>query len=246
MIRIAVCDDEKYMSDRIRTMTSAYFYRKNMATEIMQFSSGEEVLQYDGQIDILLLDIQMKGIDGMETARKLRERRFRGFLIFITILGEMVFQSFEVQAYDYLVKPIDEKQLEKTMDRVIVSMQNAKEANLLVQKGYESRIISLEEIVFCEIIHRKIYLHLDSSEVIDYYDRIENLETKLDGRFFRCHRSFLINLKYLKSYKNGTAYMEGGKEVPVSRLRSKEFSGVILKYMKNVSHYNWKGTKSDE
>ena len=83
-------------------------------------------------------------------------------------------------------------------------------------------------------------------EYIDYYDRIENLETKLDGRFFRCHRSFLINLKYLKSYKNGTAYMEGGKEVPVSRLRSKEFSGVILKYMKNVSHYNWKGTKSDE
>ena len=146
----------------------------------MQFSSGEEVLQYDGQIDILFLDIQMKGIDGMETESNLRERRFRGFLIFITILGEMVFQSFEVQAYDYLVKPIDEKQLEKTMDRVIVSMQNAKEANLLVQKGYESRIISLEEIVFCEIIHRKIYLHLDSSEVIDYYDRIVNLETKLD------------------------------------------------------------------
>jgi len=71
-----------------------------------------------------------------------------------------------------------------------------------------------------------------SSEIIDYYDRIENLERRLDGRFFRCHRSFLINLKYLKSYKNKTAYMENGKEIPVSRLRSKEFSGVILQYMK--------------
>ncbi len=91
----------------------------------------------------------------------------------------------------------------------------------------------MEDIVFCEIIDRKIYLHLISSEVIDFYDRIENLEAKLNNRFFRCHRSFLINLRYLKGYKNGIAYMENGKEIPVSRLRSKEFSNIILQYMKN-------------
>lgn len=234
MIHIVICDDEKYMSDQIQIMASDFFRRKNMETTILQFSCGEELLKYDKQIDILFLDIQMKDIDGMETARKLRERKFRGFLIFITVLKEMVFQSFEVQAYDYLVKPIEEKHFQKTMERLYISMQNAREASLLVQKGYESRIISLEDIVFCEIIDRKIYLHLSSSEVIDYYDRIENLETKLDGRFFRCHRSYLINLKYLKSYKNGVAYMEGGREIPVSRLRSREFSGVILQYMKNI------------
>ncbi len=234
MIHIVICDDEKYMSDQIRTMASDFFRRKNMETTILQFSCGEELLKYDKQIDILFLDIQMKDIDGMETARKLRERKFRGFLIFITVLKEMVFQSFEVQAYDYLVKPIEEKHFEKTMERLYISMQNAREASLLVQKGYESHIISLEDIVFCEIIDRKIYLHLSSSEIIDYYDRIENLETKLDGRFFRCHRSYLINLKYLKSYKNGVAYMEGGREIPVSRLRSREFSVVILQYMKNI------------
>ncbi len=234
MIRIAVCDDEKGISDRIRTMISDFFCRKNMETIILQFSSGEELLKYDKTIDILFLDIQMQGLDGMETARKLRKRRFQGFLIFITILKEMVFQSFEVQAYDYLVKPIEKKYFEKTMERLFLSIKNASEANLLIQKGYESRIISLEDIVFCEIIDRKVYLQLASSEVIDFYDRIENLETKLDNRFFRCHRSFLINLRYLKSYKNGTAYMEGGKEIPVSRLRSKEFSNVILQYMKNM------------
>lgn len=112
------------------------------------------------------------------------------------------------------------------------SMQNANEANLLVQKGYESNIISFDDIIFCEIIDRKIYLHLKSGEVIDYYDRIENLETKLDGRFFKCHRSYLINLSYLKSYKNGMAYMINDQTIPVSRLRSKEFSSVVLKYMK--------------
>ena len=234
LIRIAICDDEKHMSDHIRAMASDFFRKKNREIQLRTFSSGEELLSYDGQIDILFLDIQMKGMDGIETARKLRASKFQGFLIFITVLKEMVFQSFEVQAYDYLVKPVDEKQFEKTMERLYVSMQNVGEDSLLVQKGYEGRIIREEEIVFCEIIDRKIYLNLASGEVVDYYERIENLETKLGSHFFRCHRSYLINLKHLKGYKNGTAYMDNGKEVPVSRLRSKEFSSVVLQYMKNM------------
>ncbi len=234
MIRIAICDDEKHMSEHIRSMVSDFFRKKNREISLCMFSSGEELLNYNGQIDILFLDIQMKDMDGMETARRLRADKFRGFLVFITVLKEMVFQSFEVQAYDYLVKPVDKKQFEKTMDRLYVSMQNASEDSLLVQKGYEGRIIREEEIVFCEIIDRKIYLNLASGEVVDYYERIENLETKLDNRFYRCHRSYLINLKHLKGYKNGTACMDNGKEIPVSRLRSKEFSGVVLQYMKNI------------
>ena len=234
MIRIAICDDEKHMSDHIRSLVSDFFRKKNREISLRMFSGGEELLSYNGQIDILFLDIQMKDMDGMETARKLRADQFRGFLVFITVLKEMVFQSFEVQAYDYLVKPVDKKQFEKTMERLYASMQNASEDILLVQKGYEGRIIREDEIVFCEIIDRKIYLNLTSGEVVDYYERIENLETKLDNRFYRCHRSYLINLKHLKGYKNGTACMDNGKEIPVSRLRSREFSGVVLQYMKNI------------
>ena len=215
-------------------MASDFFRKKNREIRLRTFLSGEKLLNDEGQIDILFLDIQMKGMDGLETARKLRAGQFRGFLIFITVLKEMVFQSFEVQAYDYLVKPVDEKQFEKTMERLFASMQNAGENSLLVQKGYEGRIIREDEIVFCEVIDRKIYLNLASGEVVNYYERIENLETKLGSHFFRCHRSYLINLKHLKGYKNGTACMDNGKEVPVSRLRSREFSGVVLQYMKNM------------
>ncbi len=234
MIHIAICDDEKHMVDHIKALVSDFFRKKNREIHLRTFLSGKELLSYNGQIDILFLDVQMKGMDGMETARKLRADQFRGILIFITVLKEMVFQSFEVQAYDYLVKPVDEKQFGKTMERLYASMQNASEDSLLVQQGYERRIVPKDEIVFCEVIDRKIYLNLASGEVVDYYERIENLETKLDSHFFRCHRSYLINLKHLKGYKNGTACMDNGREIPVSRLRSKEFSGIVLQYMKNM------------
>ncbi len=232
MIHIAICDDEPCMSDALRQMVSAFFCGKNIDTMITQYTSGEQLLRSQKKIDILFLDIQMGGVSGMETAKKLRRRKFKGFLIFITVLREMVFDAFEVQAFDYLVKPIDETRFEHMMGRLLSSLQDAGGAGLLIQKGYESSIIPFEDIVFCEIIDRKVYVHLVSSEIIDFYDRIDHLETKLDDSFFRCHRSFLIHLKYLKSYKNGTAYMENGKEIPVSRLRSKEFSSVILRYMK--------------
>ncbi len=234
MIHIAICDDEKYMSDHIKALVSDFFRKKNREIRLRTFSSGEELLNYDGQIDICFLDIQMKGMDGMETARRLRADKFQGFLIFITVLKEMVFSSFEVQAYDYLVKPVEEKQFEKTMERLYASMRSAGEDSMLVQKGYEGRIVQKDEIIFCEIIDRKIYLNLASGEVLDYYEQIENLETKLGSHFFRCHRSYLINLRHLKGYKNGTAYMDNGRGVPVSRLRNKEFSGVVLQYMKNM------------
>ena len=227
-MEIAICDDDKVIREQIRGLIK----QQRADAAVALYESGEELLACKRQFDLVFLDIQMKGIDGMETARKLRRQKFKGLLIFITVLREMVFQSFEVQPYDYLVKPIEKKHFQKMMERLLDSMKNASEENLLVQKGYESRIISIGDIVFCEIIDRKIYLHLVSSEVIDYYDRIENLEKKLDHGFFRCHRSFLIHLKYLKGYKNGTAYMENGREIPVSRLRSKEFSNVILQYMK--------------
>ena len=231
MICIAVCDDEKNMSDHIKKMTRDFFRRKNVEVSILQFSGGEELLQYDKKIDILFLDIQMEKMDGMETAKKLRKRKFQGFLIFVTVLKEMVFQAFEVQAYDYLVKPVEAGAFAKMMERLFASLQNADESGLLVQKGYESRIISLEDIVFCEIIDRKIYLHLSTSEVVDYYERIEKLEARLGSGFFRCHRSYLINPDYLSQYGDGQVMLDNGERIPVSKNYRQALMKRMMEYM---------------
>ena len=232
MINIAICDDEQVILNSIQKLVTDFFHSQNIESKIFLFSSGEELLGSGKDIDILFLDIQMKQLNGIETARKIRSKGYKGFLIFITVLKEMVFQSFEVQPFDYLLKPIKYDNFQKTMERLLLSMKSADKENLLIQRGSESSIVSFGEIIFCEIIDRKVYVHLKLAEVIDYYDRIENLEKKLDNRFFRCHRSYLINLQYLISYKNGFAHMVENHQIPVSRLRSKEFSNVILQYMK--------------
>ncbi|MCM1561895.1 MAG: LytTR family DNA-binding domain-containing protein, partial [Butyrivibrio sp.] len=221
MIHIAVCDDEKCMADKIEKMAKDYIGKKNVKFSVSEYSSGEELLKSNERIDILFLDIGMQGMDGIETARRLRAQGFHGFLVFITVLREMVFQSFEVQPFDYLVKPVQEEHFEKTMGRLFDAMQDSlspEKTSLLVQKGCESNIISFQDIIYCEVIDRKVYLYLVSGEAVSYYERIENLEKKLDRRFFKCHRSYLINLNHLKSYRNNTAYMADGKEIPVSRL----------------------------
>ena len=123
------------MSDHIRSFVSDFFHKKNREISLRMFSSGEELLSYNGQIDILFLDIQMKDMDGMETARKLRANQFRGFLVFITVLKEMVFQSFEVQAYDYLVKPVDKTSLKRRWSAFMLPCRTPAKDSLLVQKG---------------------------------------------------------------------------------------------------------------
>lgn len=236
MLSIAICDDEKYMRSELKNFVQDFFEKNKIEIAITLFASGEEILQYPNQIDILFLDIQMKPMDGMETAKRLRRSDFKGFLIFVTVLKEAVFQAFTVQAFDYLLKPIQKDCFYKTMYRLLDCMENAKKKSLFIRIGAESRWIPFDDIIFCEVIDRKIYLHLVSSEVVDYYEKIENLEKRLHPYFYKCHRSFLIHLKYVRSYKNGRAVMEGGKEIPVSRLRSKELSNIILQYMKD-----WRG-----
>ena len=128
--------------------------------------------------------------------------------------------------------PIEDARFLRTMNRLLTAVKDATETNLLVRKGNECRIIPFDEIIYCEVINRKVFLYLNNKEVVDYYDKIENLQKKLDDRFFKCHRSYLVNLKYLRGYNKGTAYLDNGRTIPVSRLRSEEFSSVILHYMK--------------
>lgn len=261
MLRFAVCDDEPFMLEQISAMLSAYMKTKGLDCEVAEFSSGSRLLaelQINGgqpkdpwrkgspdrgsgladkrAFDVIFLDIEMVPPDGLETARILRAWGFEGLLIFITVLKERVFDSFEVQTFDYLVKPVESCQLRKTMDRALLALDKSrnqgKSGSLMIQTGRGSQIIPFWQILYCEVLGHQIHIHRQGGEGTAYYEKMTRLAQQVDRRFFRCHRSYLVNLDWVRGHRDGMILLEGGKRVPLSRLREQDFTQALLAHMK--------------
>ena len=174
----------------------------------------------------------MDNLDGIETAKMLRQRRNRSLLIFVTVLKEYVFNAFEVEAYDYLLKPLDSNHFERTMDRAISTLTQRTDKSIVIQRGSSCDVVPLAQIVYCEVQGRKVYVHQSDGEIIDYYDNLENFERQMDRRFFRCHRSYLVNLDYVRGCDTGLVTLSLGAQIPVSRLRERDLTQALLRYMK--------------
>lgn len=237
MIKFAICDDESFVVEELSQYISKYMENVQApAYEVKCYSSGRSLLESGRGFDVIFLDIQMEQPDGMETARILRQQDNHSLLIFITALKEYVFDSFEVQAYDYLLKPIGYARLKRTLDRAITTLKAQTSQRIVVQRGAAYEVIPLSEILYCEVQGRKIYIHKKDGKVTDYYDKLNNFEQHVDSRFFKCHRSYLVNLDYVRGIREGQAILPGDNAIPVSRLRERELSEALLRYMKEKGY----------
>ncbi len=231
MINIAICDDEHYILDEIRCKIADFMKNEKVSSNIICFENGNALLSSPYDFDIIFLDIKMDGTDGMKAARELRNRSFKGFLIFVTSLEDYVYDSFEVFAYDYLVKPVSDEKIRKTLSRILSGLEENLSENLMIRSGGDSRIVPIKNIAFFEVIDKKIYIHTASGEIITYYERLENLEGKLGSNFFKCHRSYLINLRHINSFGKNMVQMDTGENIPVSRLRFGSLETAIANYI---------------
>lgn len=232
MLRFAVCDDEPHMLEEISARLAACLEEAGRSgCALSRFSSGRALLDSGETFDLVFLDVQMDPPDGLETARALRRRGDEGPLVFLTVLRERVFDAFEVQAFDYLVKPVDSARLRRTLDRALKALDRRRERNLTIQRGSAYEVVPLDAIAYCEVLGRKIYLHRTDGAVLDYYDRLGALERRLGGGFFRCHRSYLVNLDHIRGLGGGRAALSGGGSVPVSRLRERDLTRALLRHM---------------
>lgn len=231
MIKIAICDDEKNACEILRDKTLNYMQEKKEHCEIECFFSATALLQTSCVYDIFLLDIQMPEQDGLTLAKKIREKECHSIIIFITALAEYVYEAFEVEAFDYICKPIEDIRLHKVFNRVLIKLSANENKSLLIQTINWCKTVKLDDIYFCEVINRKIYLHTKNG-VIEYYCKLGEIEKELDFRFVRCHRSYLVNLDYLLEYANGQIILENGEKVPTSRLRHQDFLDAMMLYMK--------------
>ena len=233
MIKIAICDDEPMMAQELAGHLAEYMKEKSItAYDLSSFPDGRALLDAADRFDVIFLDIQMEQPDGMETARLLRRRGDHSLLIFVTVLKECVFDSFQVEAFDYLLKPLDGARFRQTMDRVLRSLEQRTAEDLVIQRGTGCEVVPLSDIVYCEVLGRKIYLHKNDGAVIDYYHKLADLERHVDGRFFKCHRSYLVNLDYVRGCQDGQVLLSQGERIPASRLRERELTQSLLRYMK--------------
>lgn len=230
MLSIAVCDDEKEFNEMLLEKLLPIMESLEHPYKVSCFTGTEDLQQSGLNFDIIFLDIRMPGVNGIDFAKELRAAGISSALIFITAFQEYVFDVFELEAVDYLCKPIDSIRLGRAVRRAVNKVGENRERCLFIQTRNWCKSIKMDTILFCEVINRKIYLHT-TNEVIDYYGRLEELIPQLDERFYRCHRSYLINLNHLSMYSDGQVFLTNGEHVPVSKLRQKEFMEIMMKFL---------------
>lgn len=231
MFLAAVCDDEPFFQNALADRLAAYLQERGTACEVRCFSGGRALLDSPASFDLIFLDVWMEGMDGMETARQLRESGYRGPLLFLSALREPVFDAFAVGACDYLVKPLDSQRFRRAMDRAMALLRQEAGPCLTVRKGLSCQVVPFSEILCCEVLGRKVTIRRRDG-AIEFYERLDRLEAQLDSRFFRCHRSYLVNLDCIRSCRGGAAVLLDGTEVLVARKREKPLAQALLDRMK--------------
>ena len=228
-MRFAVCDDEPAMRRELTGRIHAYMKGRGHGWEVREFDSAAALLA-DPDWDVIFMDIRMPGLNGMEAARKLRDGGSRSRLVFTTVLRDYVFDAFAVEAADYLVKPIDPERFRQVMDRITAG-RYAPGASLVIHSREETFIVPYEDIVFCEVRGRRLEVHTADNRILTCSGRMQSLEEELDGRFFRCHRSYLVNLKYISSCGPHEILLLTGERVPFSRLRDRQLKEALMNYL---------------
>ena len=235
-MNIAVVDDEK----EVRYYLKKQIMEQKADHSIYLYAAGEEFLSSEENFDIVFLDIQMKGIDGIETARVLRKQHKDMILIFITGRKEYVFQAFDVEAFHYLVKPFDDDKfasvLQTAVNRRLEKSVNAA-ASLVITRGGEHITVNPQEIMYAEVFDRKIILHTLQDE-IEYYGKMKELEKKVGEDFYRPHRAYLVNMNYIRKYDATAIYLSKGQAL-MAKQNYQDFVKCYLRYIRR------KGTEED-
>lgn len=159
-----------------------------------------------------------------------------GLIIFVTALREYVFEGYDVGAFHYLLKPIDEQKFTEVMDRAICQIRSKKNVEPLVIKvGGNYVRIPVDDILYAENQARKIMLHTKSKkEPYCFYEKMEVLEQKLGDRFFRSHRGFLVNLQEVARYDNSNIELKNGESVFLAKQKYNDFVTAYMKYLRKV------------
>lgn len=232
MFSIAVCDDEVIECCNMAKRIKEIMEEMKIPCIIRQFRSGGELLRALESFDIVFLDIIMQDLDGMKTAQVFREKASDKILIFVSSSREYVFEAYDVEAFQYLLKPVDDRKLKNVLQKAVIKTQIRSKEFIIVSRERQKKKLFLDDIYYFEIKGRIVDAH-GPEGIFTYYEQIGELENKLrDKGFFRCHKSYLINLKYVDGYSRQEVVLENGEKIVIAKRRYDEFVQEMLKVMR--------------
>ena len=234
MINIGICEDELHYRVNIKDMLGDILSTYSINYKIYEFSSGEELLSnYPKDLDILIMDIQMKIINGMDTARKIREFDQNLEIIFMTSFSEFMQEGYEVKAYRYILKPISERKISRNILPCINEIMKKKNNYLTINvKNYVDRI-KIDSIVYIETDRPNILIYTNDNKYTTKMSISKIDKILREHGFFRCHNSYIVNLKLVESMNSNTLKI-GEKYIPISKYRVKELKLALTNILGDI------------
>lgn len=235
MIKLAFCDDDLSALNEVRVLLDQYRVERNREIAYTAFQSPLELLsevERGTRFDVLLLDVLMPGQNGIDTAAELRRYDGAVKIIFLTSSAEFAVQSYTVDAYFYLLKPVWKDGFFRVMDDVLSTCERERTDSLVLKCKAGITCVEPRRIEFCEILHRTLYIHLASGKVLESSGSLDDLAKELEsqGCFLRPHRSFLVNLDYVQSLSYRAITMSCLTEIPLPRGKYAEVKDAFLEH----------------
>ena len=228
-MNIAVVDDEKLILKQIGGLIEKQMPNCCLDTYV----TGDELLGAGKRFDIVFLDIQMDGMDGIETAKRLRKRQDDIVLIFVTGNREYVFDALDLYAFHYLLKPVDENKFREVLERAAEEVAKKKEKRFLFLK---KRNLTLDQadILYIESRAKKVEIHTDGfKDIIEIYATMEELEGQLGEDFYRCHRAYIVNMAHITEYDNDSITITNGDKIYLTKKKYGDFVKAYMWYLQN-------------
>lgn len=234
MLQIAICDDETAQCSLLESYVREWERLRRQEADIALVGNGEQLLFHweERRRDILLLDIDMPGVDGLSLARRLRSRGEDVQIVFVTGLAEYALEGYDVEAVSYLIKPVEKERLFACLDRAFQRCGLEAPTLLLDTPGGTARV-RVRDICYLESDAHDTWVHCaGGKEPVRCRAGIRQLEERLErqGGFFKIHRSYLVNLAYVNRIEKKEAVMDSGEALPVARNRWEELNRAYLDY----------------
>lgn len=234
-MKIAICDDDLVLNRKLHQFIFETYH--DIDLRIDEYRSGEEFLQKISTskltYDLLLLDIEMDKVNGITVAKELKQLSPKTFVVFITSHDEFATVGYEVSAFRYLIKPINKNKLIEAIEAAKEELLSIKSISFQNKDG--EYIIPLNDILYFEAQNQEVLVSTTEQQLL-HRGNLNDYEQRLSQEgFYRVHRSYLVNLRFVKLYSKIEIILNGGQTIPLSRLRFKEFTAFFREFVKRTA-----------